>query len=223
MIIANELIFLIHTLACASIVVLCARIGRSLLIAYLCLLGVLANLFVLKTITLFGLTATCSDMYMVAMVLGLNVLQEWWGKESAQKAIYYGFGALIVYTLFCLFQVGYTPAITDTHADYYQVLLGHMPRITAASLIAYFVSLQCDRALYGFLRTRHTLSVTRASTISMMVSQSLDTVLFSFLGLYGTLTGIGSIIMVSMMIKGSAIMIMTPFTKLISSLAIRKD
>jgi len=223
MIIPNELIFIAHTLLCASAVVLCARIGRSLLIAYLCLLGVLANLFVLKTITLFGLTATCSDMYMVAMVLGLNVLQEWWGKESAQKAIYYGFGALITYTLFCLFQLGYDPAPTDTHMFFYQELLGHMPRITAASLIAYFISLQCDRAFYGFLRTRHTLSVTRASTISMIVSQSLDTVLFSFLGLYGTLTGIGSIIMVSMIIKGCAIMIMTPFTKLISTLKIRRD
>ena len=221
--IPNELIFLTHTLFCASAVVLCAYVGRSLLIAYLCLLGVLANLFVLKTITLFGLTATCSDLYMVAMVLGLNVLQEWWGKESAQKAIYYGFGALIAYTLFCLFQLGYAPAITDTHMTFYQELLGHMPRITAASLIAYFVSLQCDRALYGFLRTRSCLSVTRASTLSMIASQSLDTVLFSILGLYGTLTGIGSIIMVSMIIKGCTIMIMTPFTKLISTLKIRKD
>lgn len=223
MIIPNELIFLTHTLLCASLVVICAYIGRSLLIAYLCLLGVLANLFVLKTITLFGLTATCSDMYMVAMVLGLNVLQEWWGKESAQKAIYYGFGALIAYTLFCLFQLGYAPATTDTHTGFYQALLGHMPRITAASLIAYFVSLHCDRTLYGFLRTRLSWSVARASTSSMMVSQSFDTILFSFLGLYGTLTGIGSIIVVSMIIKGCAIVIMAPFTKLISSLAIRKE
>lgn len=223
MIIPNELIFIAHTLLCASAVVLCARIGRSLLIAYLCLLGVLANLFVLKTMTLFGLTATCSDMYMVAMVLGLNVVQEWWGKEQAQKTIYYGFGALIAYTIFCLFQLSYTPALTDTHTGFYQELLGHMPRITAASLIAYFVSLQCDRVLYGFLRTRLSWSVTRASTFSMIISQTGDTILFSFLALYGTLRGIGSIIMVSLIIKGCAIMLMTPFTKLISSLAIRRD
>lgn len=223
MIIPNELIFLAHTLLCASLVVICAYFGRSLLIAYLCLLGILANLFVLKTMTLFGLTATCSDMYMVAMVLGLNVVQEWWGKDSAQKAIYYGFGALIAYTLFCLFQLGYAPATTDTHTGFYYALLGHMPRITAASLIAYFVSLQYDRAVYGLLRTRFLWSVTRASTTSMVASQSLDTILFSFLGLYGTLTGIGSIIMVSLIIKGCAIMIMAPFTTLISSLTIRKE
>lgn len=219
---SNELIFLVHTLVCAGGVVLCAYIGRSLLIAYLCLLGVLANLFVLKTMTLFGLTATCSDMYMVAIVLGLNILQEWWGKETAQKAIYYGFGTLVAYTSFCLLHLSYVPAPTDTHAFFYQELLEHMPRITAASLIAYFISLSCDRALYTLLRNNFAWTVSKASTSSMLISQTCDTLLFSFLALYGTVSGIWTIIIVSLCIKGSAIGLMAPFTKLISVLADRK-
>jgi hypothetical protein len=155
---------------------------------------------------------------MVGLVLGLNILQEWWGKESAQKTIYYSFGLLVTYTLFSQLHLSYTPALTDTHTVFYQGLLEHMPRLTAASLTSYVISLFCDRALYSFLRTKYIWSVSQATTLSIIASQSIDTFLFSFLGLYGTLANISSIILVSLTIKGLAIAIMTPYTKIFSAL-----
>lgn len=218
----NELLFLIHALICASLVIVTASISRSALIAYLCLLGIFANLFVLKTMTLFSLTATCADVYMLGLVLGLNVLQEIWGKKIAITTIYYSFGALLAYTLFGIFHLGYCPSPTDTFAQPYQALLGFMPRLACASLTSYLISMLLDRWLYAHLRQYWKLPAISASSASMAVSQTLDTVLFSLLGLYGAVDSLGSIIIVSLIIKAVTIGIMAPFMSLVGTLVRQK-
>jgi uncharacterized integral membrane protein (TIGR00697 family) len=222
MIYHNELIFLTHALISAGLVVTTAFIGRNALIAYLCLLGIFANLFVLKTMTLFGLTATCSDVYMVGLVLGLNVLQEVWGKKSAVTTIYYSFGALLAYTAFSWLHLAYQPSPTDTFAQPYQTLLGYMPRLTAASLTSYFVTMQLDRWVYARLRLQWNVTALKASSLSMITSQTVDTVLFSILGLYGTVASLGSVIVVSLIIKAVTIAIMTPFMRLVGTFVVPK-
>ena len=72
----NELLFIIHSIiiACFSLVAL--SLGSGALIAYVSLQCILANLMVLKQVTLFGLSATCADPFTIGATLGLNMLQE---------------------------------------------------------------------------------------------------------------------------------------------------
>ena len=48
--------------------------------------ALIANLFVLKQIHLFGMEVTASDGYAIGSLLGLNVLQEFYGKKEAKQA-----------------------------------------------------------------------------------------------------------------------------------------
>ena len=71
----NELIFLSQIFLISASTLAALYIGKEALISLICLQCVLANIFVLKEITLCGLTATGSDAFTVGIVLGLNLLQ----------------------------------------------------------------------------------------------------------------------------------------------------
>ena len=71
----NELIFLFHLVISLIFLGLAIRLGKIALGLYIGLSGVLANLFVVKQVQLFGLNATASDVFVIGGILGLNLLQ----------------------------------------------------------------------------------------------------------------------------------------------------
>ena len=71
----NETIFFLHIFSALLFLALAIRLGKMALGVYVALSGVLANLFVVKQIELFGLHATASDVFAVGGILGLNLLQ----------------------------------------------------------------------------------------------------------------------------------------------------
>ena len=87
----NELIFIFHCLIIASSSLFALFLGSYGLVAFICIQCILANLFVIKQITLFGYTATCSDAFTVGATLGLNLLQEYFGKNITKKTIWINF------------------------------------------------------------------------------------------------------------------------------------
>ena len=115
------------------------QFGSQALCSFLCVQALLANLFVLKQITLFGLNATASDAYIVGSVLSLNLIQEYFGKPLARKAIWISFALLVFYTIVSQIHIGYIPSQTDFSQEWYAQLLAYMPRITIASILVYLM------------------------------------------------------------------------------------
>ena len=174
--------------------------------------AILANLFVTKQIVLFGFIATASDALAVGCTLGLNLLQEYYGKAQAQKAVIVSFLCLVVYTILSALHVLYVPAPSDITQTCFTTILSGMPRIIAASLTAYFIVQNLDCWLYGKLKekfnkppknshkplapseipeefiiegsAKNGFNFTLKNYISVSITQLLDTVLFTFLGLY---------------------------------------
>jgi queuosine precursor transporter len=211
----NELIFILHASLLSIFLLIALRFGKESLIALVSLYGILANLFVTKQITLFTFNATASDAFSVAAILGLNILQEYFGAALAKKAIWINFLCLIVYTLAAYLHLSYIPSSYDTMQHHFYALLQAMPRITLASISIFLVVQYLDRFLYGVLQDkfghRHFLLRNYASLI---ICQLIDTVLFSFVGLYGIVENIGTIVVVSYVIKVFAIMISNPWLAL---------
>lgn len=211
----NELIFLFHITLMSISTLLALRMGKEALVTFISLQAVLANLFVVKQISLFGLTATGSDAFTIGTVLGLNLLQEYYGREIAQKSIWISFGSLVFYGIVSQVHIGYMPHICDTMQPHFLALLNEMPRIVIASFTVYFLAQQLDYALYGALkRLFDGRYLVLRNYCSVLLVQLFDTVLFSFLGLYGILDNVWQIIAVSYAIKVIAILISTPFLAL---------
>jgi len=212
----NELLFLIHVLVITMCTIIAAKMGKEALISNIALLCVLANLFILKQITFFGLYPTASDAFSVGIIVGLNVLQEYFGKVVTKKAILICFFSLIMYTILSQIHLIYEPNIYDFSSIHYKALMQFMPRIAIASISVILFVQALNRMLFGFLKKKlHGKYFLLRNLITIVITQLIDTVLFSFASLYGVVSNIGDIIIISTTVKLAAIAIMVPLISLI--------
>lgn len=208
----NQLLFLFHTIFISMSALVALYLGQAALVAFVCLQCVLANLFVIKQTTLFGFSATCADAYTIGAVLGLNLLQEYFGRAITRTCIWINFFLLVFYIVVSQIHLAYIPNMHDTMQGCFVSILVSMPRIVVASFVVYLIAQLADYALYGFLkRALHDRYLVARNVVSIMITQLLDTVLFSFLGLYGIIDNIWQVIIVSYAIKLVAIGIASPF------------
>lgn len=187
-------------------------LGQSALTAWVVILSLLANLFVLKQIDLVGLNATAGDIFAIGCLLGLNLLQDKYGRQAAQQAIWTSFSCLLFFVIMSHIHLLYEPSIYDHAQDAYSYILTPTPRIVIASLTTFFIVQQFDSRIYGLLRKISPFSAIWVSGFTMCISQFLDTVLFILLGLYGLVGALSEIIIVSYTIKLIAIASTIPWS-----------
>lgn len=208
----NELVFFVHVTAVIGFLLFALRLGTHALTATICLYGILANLFVTQQITLFGLDVTSSDVFAVGGILGLNIIQEFFGRSQAIKTIFISFSVVVFYLVLSLLHLAYTPNVFDVMRQHFTALLTPMPRIIIASVCVYLVVQLIDAQLYAKLKqifgNKHLII---RNVFSLSLTQLLDTVLFSFGALYGTVHSVVDVIIVGYCIKLIVIACGTPF------------
>lgn len=211
----NELIFLVHVLLIMIFTLMSLRLGKSALKTWICLQALLANLFVLKQTALFGFNITCSDVFAIGGILGLNLLQEHYNKKAAQITAKNCFYFMLFFAALSKIHLLYHPSPEDmTHASYHTIL-SPAPRLLFASLTVFFVVQKIDIRLFSWMKKHfHLLSFSSRTLISLLCSQLLDTIFFSILGLYGLVFSITDVILVSFLAKAVIIFSLAPMTLL---------
>ena len=213
--IANEILFLIHSCACAVSALGALWLGPSALVGLTCMFGIIANIFVSKQITLFGFETIATDAFIVGSIFCLNMLQEHFGRAWALKAIAANFYVTVVYLIFSLLHIAYIPNAFDIMHLHFEAILVPMPRIIVSSVIVYLISQYLDAVIFGYLkRLFNGKYLPLRNIVSMSVSQLVDTVLFSYVALYGSVHSVISIIIVSYTVKMIVIALTAPFTGL---------
>lgn len=197
----NELVFFTHLVVNTFFLLGSLKFSKKALLFFFVLETVLANLFVLKQITLFELTVTSSDVYMIGAVLALNLIQEYYGKALAKKAVMLSFLGLGLFLVMSQFHIWYLPSPVDTAAAAYSRILTAMPRLLIFSLLVFLIAQKIDLELYGYVKRKWPSSFFfRLGGVSL-ISQTVDTVLFSFLAFYGMLSNLWHVIGVSLVVK----------------------
>ena len=220
----NEIVFFTHVIAITITILFALKLDKEALISLLCLQGILANLFIVKQISLFSFQVTASDVFAVGGIFTLNLLQEYYGKQYARKAILINFILILFYLGMTQFHIAYLPSMFDTMHTHYHHIFQFMPRIITASIFTYLIVQLTDTYLYKLLKTIFKNSnFTFRSFISVSCSQLLDTILFSFLGLYGIVSSITDIIIVSFIIKMITISLVTSFISLTKKFTLPKQ
>lgn len=211
----NELLFLTHILIITCSTIIALKISKEALVAIIAIFCILANLFVLKQINLFGLNPTASDAFSVGAILGLNLLQEYFGKNIAKKAIWTCFFALVLYAILSQIHLMYTPSIYDVSSRHYQFILQFMPRIAIASISVTLLIQHLDRIFYGFLKQKFNNNYfLLRNLISLFIIQLIDTILFTFAGLWGIVSNLWDIIIISFIVKVVTILVSVPIVAL---------
>ncbi len=161
--------------------------GRTGLYCWIPVSVIIANVQVLKTVEIFGFVSTLGNILYAGSFLATDILSENYGKKSAGKGVFIGFFSMICMTLLMQVAIMFTPHESDFAQDSLNTIFGVMPRIAAASLIAYLVSQFHDVWVYDkwksvFPEKRFLWFRNNAST---MISQLLDSSIFTLGAFWG--------------------------------------
>lgn len=209
----NELYFLLHASLLATLSLVALYNGKEVLITFIMLQTIFANLFVSKQITLCGFNAIAAEPFIIGSALSLNLLQEYFGRQSAVKTVKITFVSLLLFALFSQLHLLYIPSCYDTAHYHYKALLEITPRLVVASFIAYGVVSYLDTRLNALLKNKIPWPATR-NALCVATTQALDTVLFTIIALSGVLSSLGDLMIVSYVIKLSCVIIAMPFISL---------
>lgn len=198
----NEVLFLGQALLIFFLTSLWVRVGKEALFVWMGFLACLANFFVTKQITLFGLQVTASDVYMIGLFFSLNVIQEYWGQGEGKRAVKYALILQLGFLALSQIHLWLIPNSFDTSQQAFERIFGLYPRVLFASVATLWIVQQWDLFFFNFLKKGFTsLSFTYRNGLTLVVSQALDTALFSVLGLWGEVGSLTDIMLMSFIIK----------------------
>jgi queuosine precursor transporter len=207
----NELVFILYTLFVLGGTLFALKFDKSVLIALIAVQSVLANMLVVKQIDILNLGTTSSEVFIVSTMLGITLLQEYYGEDVAKQATYISFASSIFYMLSTQLHLLYMPNSYDLTHNHFAAIFAFAPRIVISSIIVYFLAQRLNIVLYRLInRLFKNISVSIKSFFSVAIAQTFDTALFAGLALYGIVGSIFSVIMVSIAIKIIVIIISMP-------------
>ena len=151
----NELLSIIELIAVFGGVLLTRKFfGKKGLFAWVAIAGILANLQVNKTITLFGLDVAMGNVMFASSFLATDMLSEIYGKKVAKKAVVAGVSALVFFICFMQLTLAFTPSqfdiISPAMSEFFQMSV----RTTVASVAMYALANVCDVYLFDFLKKK---------------------------------------------------------------------
>lgn len=217
----NELIWVIFAL-CSFCALWGARVlfGMLGLYVWMVLMLIAANIAVLVTVNLFGLTVTLGNIFYGSTFAATDSLCEMKGKRVARQAVWVGFYTQVCFTTIVASLLLFTPDENDFAHSHLSTLFRLLPRITLASLVAYLVSQLYD--VWIFERIRIRLPGRRRlwirNNISTISSQAIDTSVFctiAFIGVFPTAV-VGEIFLTTYLIKVLVALLDTPFVYLLT-------
>ena len=129
-------------------------LGKEGLIGWIGIASVVANIMIIKSVTLLGMDATLGNVLFASNFLATDMLTENYGYKSAKKGVM--FGAISVVAFLAITQVAllFQPNSLDIAQDSFKLLFSLTPRITLASFTLFVLSNYVDVALYEHLRKR---------------------------------------------------------------------
>ncbi|MBM7584275.1 putative integral membrane protein (TIGR00697 family) [Bacillus pakistanensis] len=161
--------------------------GKTGLFAWIGISTILANLQVVKTIEIFGLTATLGNAMYGTAFLVTDILNEKYGRKEAQKAVWLGFFTLLTMTVIMQMALLFNPHPDDFAQESLATIFGLIPRIALGSLAAYLISQFADVYIFSYLKNKFPKDSQFwiRNNGSTMISQLLDTLVFTSIAFLG--------------------------------------
>lgn len=183
----NNLLWIAFILVDLSLAVLIYRFfGKFGLYALIVASVITANIQVIKTVQLFGLTATLGNVLYGSIFFTTDILSEVYGKRAARRGVWLGFIGMALMTLWMQIGLKFIPDISDFSQDSFVTIFSLMPRIAAGSMIAYLISQHHDIFAFHFWKKKTAgRFLWLRNNASTMVSQAIDTIIFCTIALWG--------------------------------------
>lgn len=216
------LLWLLITFAVATFSVL---IGKRYGVIYpttvFATLVVLANILAVKLVVIGEYVVPAGTLVFVTTYLITDLISEIWGKAEARQAVWAGFYANIVAVIAITIAIAWPPAPFATEfSDMFSQVLGNAWRIVTASMIAYLISMHLDVTFFHLIKDwtkgKHLWLRNNLATIP---ANAVGATVFAFVGFWGVVPNIWVFILTLAVVQSVMVLIDTPFTYIIRSLA----
>ena len=186
----NELLwFIMLLLNFVGILVMYRFFGKTGLYAWVPISAIIANIQVLKSVELFGLTSSLGNIVYATSFLATDILSENYGKKDAGKAVGIGFLSLVSLTVLMNLALLFNPSPVDFAQESMANLYSLLPRVALASFVAYGLSQLHDVWSYARMKKKRPESrwIWVRNNVSTMISQAIDSLVFVVIAFAGTM------------------------------------
>ncbi|MGL5254485.1 MAG: queuosine precursor transporter [Brevinema sp.] len=150
---------------------------------------ILANIQVVKLISLFGMDATLGNTLYVSSFFATDALSEFYGKKEARKAMHLSLLAAVLFLVFGKFAAFFPPSPVDmTGHEALVGLFSFAPRVILASFVCFWLSQTAD-IHYFHKYTQQNRPLWFKNLLSTSISQLIDSFLFVFIAFLGVFEG----------------------------------
>ncbi|HZG14453.1 MAG TPA: queuosine precursor transporter [Candidatus Bathyarchaeia archaeon] len=188
--------------------------------------SILANVVATKIADLGLAFATVAILFYPITFIIDNTISEVWGKHIARRVVWTGLIANILMTLVFFISIRVPAAPFYDQQQAFETILGSVPRIALASIVAYSISQHLDIFLFlGIRKKTQGKHLWLRNNVSTWVSQLIDTVIFTFVAFFGTipLEEIWGIITTEYTLKIIIAVVSTPIVYLMVNWARKAD
>ncbi len=190
-----------------------------------CTLLIVANLMAVKLVSIGSFVVPVAVIAYPLTFLVTDTISEIFGRKTATKIVWLGFVMNILMVILIYLGTIIPSAAFWQGQEAYETILGSVPRIVLASMVAYLASQHHDVFAFHFWRkTTKGKFLWLRNTASTMVSQGIDTVLFISIAFVGTVPNAVLLNMIfgQYLIKLIIAAVDTPFCYLLVGLIRRK-
>lgn len=186
----------------------------------------ISNLASTKILSLWMFTFDGGTILFPLSYIFGDILTEVYGYQRSRKVIWTGFGAALLMSLVLWVVQELPPAEGWTGQQAYESLLGFVPRIVLASLVAYFSGAFSNAVIMSRLKVKMQGRFLWIRTIgSTLVGEGIDSAIFCMVAFYGTMPNelLLSIIVSNYIFKSGVEILFTPLTYRIVGFLKRKE
>lgn len=212
----NEIWFFIVSVVDLAFVLLAWRLGRGWVHVTIVANVILVSTFAAKLIPIFGLVTNVSNSFYAAIFIATDILTEHGGKREGYRSVWMGFVGLALFVFMSQGVLQFVPhSSSEAVSTAMETLFSGVPRIAAASFVAYAFAQSFDVWLFHYLRfeTLWGRWLWMRNTASTITSQLLDSVVFFTLAFVGKVpfSTLLTIIFTGWLVKSLVALIDTPF------------
>jgi uncharacterized integral membrane protein (TIGR00697 family) len=198
----------------------------DVLVALFVAVLLISNIASTKILTLWKFTFDGGTILFPLSYIFGDILTEVYGFRRSRRVIWLGFFSALLMS-FVLYVVQILPPAVDwPNQQAYESLLGFVPRIVLASLIAYFMGEFSNSVTLSLLKIRTKGKFLWVRTIgSTIIGEGIDTIVFCMVAFYGVLPNylLWAVILSNYIFKCSVEILFTPITYWIVAFLKKKE
>ncbi|MBN1143877.1 MAG: queuosine precursor transporter [Bacteroidales bacterium] len=198
----------------------------DILVALFVAVLLISNIASTKILTFWKFTFDGGTLLFPLSYIFGDILTEVYGFRRSRRVIWLGFFCALLMSLVLFVVQSLPPAADWPHQQAFENLLGFIPRIVLASLIAYFMGEFSNSVTLSLLKIKTKGKFLWLRTImSTIIGEGIDTMVFCMVAFYGVLPNnvLWAVILSNYIFKCSIEILFTPLTYLIVNKLKKKE